>query len=90
MQLSDDLRYTMNMLAQEIWKMFDELDVVVWIEYIWTEVNLADPPSRGEAPPTPYQPGRRVGEDFDSWVSFGPGSSLGFELPGWMKPSTSP
>ena len=50
--------------------MFDELDVVVWIEYIWTEVNLADPPSRGEPPPTPYQPGRRVGEDFDSWVSF--------------------
>ena len=87
LQLSDDLRYTMNMLAQEIWKMFDELDVVVWIEYIWTEVNLADPPSRGEAPPTPYQPGRRVGEDFHSWVSFGEGSSLGFKQ---LQPSASP
>ena len=32
--LSDDLRYTMNMVAQEIGKFFDELDVVVWIEYI--------------------------------------------------------
>ena len=70
--LSDDLRYTMNQVAQEIWKLFDELDVVVWIEYVWTEVNLADPPSRREAPPTPHHPdgGRRVGEDFDTWVAF--------------------
>ena len=62
----------MNQVAQEIWKLFDELDVVVWIEYVWTEVNLADPPSRREPPPTPYHPGggRRVGEDFDTWVAF--------------------
>ena len=58
----------MNQLAQKIWELITELDLVVWIEYIWTEVNIAAPPSRGEPPPM-TRPGFRVGEDFHTWVS---------------------
>ena len=59
----------MNILARKIWEVLSELNCVVWIEYIWTEVNIADPPSRGEKPPMPYPlSGVRVGEPFDSWV----------------------
>lgn len=31
---------------REIWRKFSELNVIVWIEYVWTKVNLADDPSR--------------------------------------------
>ena len=28
-----------------------ELDILLWVECVWTKVNLADPPSRGLPPP---------------------------------------
>lgn len=68
-ELDEPLRRTMNIMAQLIWKAFTDLDVVVWIEYVWTEVNLADPPSRGQPPPMPPGfRGIRVGGAFEDWV----------------------
>ena len=62
LSLSSDIRRTMNTLAREIWRKFTELDVIVWIEYVNTKVNLADDPSRGVEPITP---GTRVGRFTD-------------------------
>ena len=62
------LRHSMNELARLIWQVLTELDCIVWIEYVWTKVNLADPPSRGVPPPMPYGQGFRVGESFETEV----------------------
>ena len=48
--LSDNLRRGMSELARLIWQKITELDVLLWVEYVWTKVNLADAPSRGEQP----------------------------------------
>ena len=66
--LEPSLRDALNTLARLIWDVIFELDCQVWIEYVWTEVNLADPPSRGIPPPMPTGPGFRVGEDFETDV----------------------
>ena len=66
--LEPSLRDAMNALARRIWDVIFELDCQVWIEYVWTEVNLADPPSRGVPPPMPTGPGVRVGEAFETEV----------------------
>ena len=66
--LEPSLRDAMNALARRIWDVIFELDCQVWIEYVWTEVNLADPPSRGIPPPMPTGPGVRVGEAFETEV----------------------
>ena len=66
--LCPTLREAMNVLARRIWSVLAELDCIVWIEYVWTKVNLADPPSRGEPPPMPTGPGFRVGESFETEV----------------------
>ena len=58
LRLSDDIQRNMNTLAQEIWRRLTELNTVIWIEYVWTKVNLADDPSRGE---DPIIPGKRIG-----------------------------
>ena len=57
-KLPKNLRRAMNELARLIWLKITELDIVVWVEYVWTKVNLADAPSRGEMP---VVSGRRVG-----------------------------
>ena len=66
--LEPALRDAMNALARLIWEVITELDCRVWIEYVWTEVNLADPPSRGVPPPMPTGIGFRVGEEFETEV----------------------
>ena len=66
--LAPALRDAMNALARLIWEVITELDCRVWIEYVWTEVNLADPPSRGVPPPMPTGIGFRVGEEFETEV----------------------
>ena len=48
--LPANLRRGMNELARLIWQKVSELDILLWIEYVWTKVNLADAPSRGEQP----------------------------------------
>ena len=48
--LPANLRRGMNELARLIWQKVTELDILLWIEYVWTKVNLADAPSRGEQP----------------------------------------
>ena len=68
-EMSPTKRHTMNVLARLIWDRLAELDCIVWIEYVWTEVNLADPPSRGDPPPMPTGPGFRVGESFETEVN---------------------
>ena len=67
-EMAPNDRESMNCSACRIWQLITELDMIVWIEYVWTEVNLADPPSRGEPPPMPTGPGFRVGEDFETEV----------------------
>ena len=67
-EMSPTKQHTMNVLARLIWDKLAELDCIVWIEYVWTEVNLADPPSRGEPPPMPTGEGFRVGESFETEV----------------------
>ena len=71
-ELAPSLRDSMNTLARLIWKRLAELDCIVWIEYVWTHVNLADAPSRGDPPPIP----RGVGGFYDSYVSH-PGIRVG-------------
>ena len=58
LELSDDIKRGMNEMARAIWQKITELDLIVWIEYVWTKVNLADDPSRGDPP---CVPGIRVG-----------------------------
>ena len=58
LSLPDDIKRGMNDLAKAIWKKLTELDILVWIEYVWTKVNLADDPSRGDPP---CVPGIRLG-----------------------------
>ena len=48
--LPANLRRGMNELARLIWQKVSELDILLWVEYVWTKVNLADAPSRGEQP----------------------------------------
>ena len=48
--LPANLRRGMNELARLIWQKVTELDILLWVEYVWTKVNLADAPSRGEQP----------------------------------------
>ena len=69
-ELEPILREAMNVLARLVWEVLTELDCVVWIEYIWAKVNLADPPSRGTPPPMPTGPGFRVCETFETEVDF--------------------
>ena len=57
--LPDDIRRTMNILAREIWRKLTEMNTLLWVEYVWTKVNLADDPSRGVAP---CVPGIRIGD----------------------------
>ena len=57
--LPRNLRRGMNEIARQIWQKITELDIILWVEYVWTRVNLADAPSRGEQP---IVPGRRVGK----------------------------
>ena len=45
------LRRTMNEQARAIWDLVDKLDVILWIEYVKSDNNIADPPSRGEPLP---------------------------------------
>ena len=56
--LSEDIKYSMNELARQIWALITELDVLIWFEYVNTKLNIADPPSRGFVPPCG---GARVG-----------------------------
>ena len=56
--LEDDIRTDMNILARAIWQKLTELNALIWVEYVWTKVNLADDPSRGKPPKVP---GERVG-----------------------------
>ena len=49
-RLPKNLRRAMNELARRIWKQLSDLDILLWVEYVWTKVNLADAPSRGEEP----------------------------------------
>ena len=51
MKLSDDLRRIMNAQARAIWKLITEFNLLVWFEYVHTDCNIADPPSRGEPLP---------------------------------------
>ena len=69
-ELEPTLRESMNVLARLIWEVLTELDCVVWIEYIWAKVNLADPPSREKPPPTPTGSRFRIGESFEAEVDF--------------------
>ena len=64
-ELPDTLKREMKELASQIWCLITQLDIIVWIEYIWTEVNPADLPSRGEFPPLW---GLRLGGGFQEWV----------------------
>ena len=58
------LRRTMNEQARAIWTLIRELDVIVWIEYVNTDCNIADPPSRGKPLPrtTTGEAGRHIRE----------------------------
>ena len=49
-RLPASLQNDMNRLAREIWCAITRLDLIVWIQYVWTKVNLADAPSRGMQP----------------------------------------
>ena len=40
------LRRTMNEQARVIWDLITKLNVMIWIEYVHTDCNIADPPSR--------------------------------------------
>ena len=52
-ELSIGLRRTMNEQARAIWQLITKLDLVIWIEYVKTECNIADPPSRMKPLPIP-------------------------------------
>ena len=41
------MRRFMNAQAREIWKLITRYDLLVWFEYVKTDCNVADPPSRG-------------------------------------------
>ena len=58
-RLSEDIKYSMNELARQIWNLVTELDILIWFEYVNTKVNIADPPSRGFIPPCG---GERIGD----------------------------
>ena len=45
------IRTAMNIQCRRIWRLVSELDLVLWIEYVNTKVNIADPPSRGDPMP---------------------------------------
>ena len=47
------IRHCMNFWAKEIWSLVTKLDIVLWIEYVNTKVNIADLPSRQEPLPFP-------------------------------------
>ena len=49
------LRRQMNAQARVIWKLLSKFDVVPWFEYVHTDVNIADPPSRGLPLPGRYK-----------------------------------
>ena len=58
LELPDHIRLAMNELARQVWRKVSELDVLLWVEYVWTKVNLADNPSRCYQP---IVPGIRIG-----------------------------
>ena len=49
--LPRDIRRCMNKRAQSIWRLISELDIILWVEYVNTKLNIADPPSRGDPMP---------------------------------------
>lgn len=51
--LSMDIRRCMNFYARRIWRLVTELDIILWIEYVNTKLNIADLPSRAEKLPFP-------------------------------------
>ena len=61
--LSENIKLSMNVLAQKIWAEVTKHDLLVWWEYVNTKLNIADPPSRGYRPP---EPTRRVGNE--DWI----------------------
>ena len=57
--LSDNMKYSMNHLARDIWRATSEFDLLIWWEYVNTHSNAADPPPRGF---WPHCGGLRVGD----------------------------
>lgn len=53
-----DIRRQMNFQARAIWRLIAYYDLVVWFEYVHTDCNIADPPSRGL--PVPCQGARDI------------------------------
>ena len=54
---SDTLREHMNLYTLRIWRLVQELGILLWVEYVHTKSNTADAPSRDEPPPdvSPYK-----------------------------------
>ena len=50
-KLEVGIRRTMNEQARAIWKLCSDLNLMLWIEYVHTDCNIADPPSRGQPLP---------------------------------------
>ena len=40
--LSDNMKYSMNHLARDIWRATSEFDLLIWWEYVNTHSNAAD------------------------------------------------
>ena len=47
LSLDEGLRRTMNAQARVIWKLISRFNILPWFEYVHTDCNIADPPSRG-------------------------------------------
>ena len=53
LELPKPFRRFMNEQARAIWSAITFYDLLVWFEYVKTDCNVADPPSRGESLPCP-------------------------------------
>ena len=53
MELPRSMRRVMNAQSRAIWRLATQYNLLIWFEYVHTDCNIADPPSRGIALPSP-------------------------------------
>ena len=53
--LSESLREQMNTQACAIWQLIRRYKLIVWFEYVISDHNIADPPSRGKRVPCAHR-----------------------------------
>ena len=54
LELPEDTRRFMNELCRKVWQLITFYDLLVWFQYVHTDCNIADPPSRQIPLPNPH------------------------------------